>query len=357
MKLVCTILFLCTIVFLSCTTEQSPSMSKTLHVSIPANMKLLNLDIMGEKVFGLAHNDSANMLEYVEFSYSHEQVSLKNKFLPFTRGEYDWSTLYPTQITALNDSIILVVLDNKQICMIDINQMKMDENTLPDLFNNVEYDYEFVKDQSPTFIDDKMYFMYCPVIKGKEASREYFSNVKPIGVYDIDNGSLSCVSFSFPDRYLNDYYYDYFPYLTSNDTSIYISFGVSDSVYILSQNGIVESYLASGDALDSFKPISHDESEDLSLLKPYLFQQPRYTEIIFDKYRNWTYRVLRFGIGKDIKWHLLIFDTDFEKLYEFEYFSSEYNQIVIPYEDGILFFKTNVQNKHVKSIDFSFMKI
>lgn len=357
MKLIYTFLFLCTIVFASCTQEQCPSISKTLHVSIPTNMKLLNLDIVGEKIFGLAHNDSVNMLEYIEFSISNEQVSLKNIILPFTKGKYDWSTLCPTQISALNDSIILVILESKKMYMLDIYQMNLEEINLPNSFTNMEYDYEFVKDQKPSFVENTMYFMYCPVIQGKEAAKKYFSNVKPIGVYDIENNLLSCASFSFPDRYLNAYYYDYFPYITSNDTSIYISFGVSDSVYILSQNGIVESYLASSDALDSFKPISHDESEDLSLLKSYLFQQPRYTEIIFDKYRNWTYRVLRFGIGKDIEWHLLIFDNEFEKLYEFEFLSNEYNQIIMPYEAGILLFRTNVQDKHVSSIDFSFMKI
>lgn len=351
------ILMFCTTMFLSCTHVNPPSVSRKLHVRFPSYMQFLNIDNIDGKVFGLAVIDSINTLEYVEFEFDNDKVALIRNELPFTKDRFDWSNLFPTQISGVNDSLILITLKHDKFFILDINQKSLNEFSLPSTISKENYSYESKIDRKAKLIGNKMYFIYCPVIRGKEAAEAYFSYIHPVGVYDLEHDSLYTCPISFPNKYKEEYYYDYFPYFDYSDSCIVVSYGVSDSIYFISKTGEIDSYLAPSSRKPTFESISHKEVKDLTILKQYMFAQPRYSGVIYDKYRNWTYRIIRFGVGKDKVWNLMIFDSNCIRLYEFEFLSNQYNQIVMPIESGIILYKTNVLKKRVASIDFSFIDL
>lgn len=168
-----------------------------------------------------------------------------------------------------------------------------------------------------------------------------------------ENFTMSNTTGKWPDMYKQGFdYYEYWPSRCVNDRGQLIySFGVNDSLFIYEGGKLMQTVNAKSKYFGKITSIPHENLTNLAYIKKYWVTEPKYERIIYDKYRNWYYRIVKHseeyenpdGTVKqpwEKSWSVMILDQDFEILDEIKFDPKVYNPYLFaPTKEGIIIAK------------------
>lgn len=199
---------------------------------------------------------------------------------------------------------------------------------------------------------------------------EYYSKIKPI--ISIANLNTSAPNFlnigSFPDSYIEKGrdFNDFFPKICLNSNNeIVFSYSYDNSIYVIGKDGKEQKYDCSSKHIKKFTPIPESKFSDMAYLKQYHMEQPRYTNIIYDRFHDVYLRVAahkvemdNMGHVKKSSWSIIVLDENFKKLGEILFDRKKYsNDIIIPKKEGVYIGKTPSFDKETQELILSLYKI
>ena len=135
---------------------------------------------------------------------------------------------------------------------------------------------------------------------------------------------------------MDEYYYEDTPSRVRNSKNqSVVSFGFSDSIYVLSEKDTLRIEAKSGHSKE-FRPFDPKEEANMTYIEEYFVEETRYYRIIFDGYRNLYYRVVLHGIPyrngdgtknlyQDKPFSILILNENFQTLCEYSFPAKTYD--------------------------------
>lgn len=187
---------------------------------------------------------------------------------------------------------------------------------------------------------------------------EYFQTVKPIYQIDLQNATNSERQWgSFPRKYADNNYdfLNYFPDICPYSAeSVLVSFASDDSVYLFENECKVRSVLYDSKFINNFMPYPEKKRLDMAFYKNFLFSEPKYIALIYNKYTQQYLRVARHRFiyksenkfdSEHMKWSIVIMNNKFKIINEFV-FDYRYNSpdVILCTIDGI--YISDVPNSH-----------
>lgn len=165
----------------------------------------------------------------------------------------------------------------------------------------------------------------------------------PILLYDLKEKSSNPIG-SFPKAYIENEtnFYDYSPKVTFTTNSLVYAFG-ADHFVSKYQEGFGNSvYEVKSKFIEHFNKYPQNKMFDMVFMQNYMYEEPRYINIIHDPFKDLFYRVVKHrnkhmkGKPKTpSKWSLMVLDNEFSLLTEVEFDLPYSSQIIIPSEDGL----------------------
>lgn len=237
--------------------------------------------------------------------------------------------------------------------------------------NNRGFAFPVASNGAPiTLIDDFMYI--SGIIPGAWRTLELDTKVFLKG--NLKSGEVEYIfdrpvvndQFNWGDGLLDYIYYDYNPF----KKEFYVSFANTKNVLVLDSNFRTnETYSTSSVLFDTIPPLASDflykpKPEEL---EAYYFNNPRFWDIHYDKYRDLIYRIVQYPVGlkkykdgiREMKTSLIVLDSKFNHINEYEINNDQFdpNMIFIT-ESGVNIpskteFKDDESKLIFKIIDFS----
>jgi hypothetical protein len=230
-------------------------------------------------------------------------------------------------------------------------------NTLSE--NNIKLGLPVVTPINPLFVSDN-----C-IITGntdsnynvgkKDGRAIYYKVIKPVYLLNLNSTSIKkeLLFGNFPLNYVesNSNYFNFFPYIcTTKSHDILLSFSASDSIYLYTNGKLKNCFECVSEYIDKFNPYPDEKIFDLAYYQRYIQTEPNYLSIIYDKYRDKYYRIVRHRTNYTKEntlesnhwtWSILILDSNFklEKELLFDY-RNYYSDFIIPTHEGIYIGKT-----------------
>jgi len=205
--------------------------------------------------------------------------------------------------------------------------------------------------QLPLIYHDKKIYIITPYgdifINDSESITKYFRRPAEL-IIDTKNNALSRTGF-FPSNYVSSFYYDFYPLrcLNNNGELVY-SFKYNDSLFVYKNDILLKKVYAGSKFSSSADPMDISKVFEMSSVKKYNDEQPRYEKVIWDGFRNKYYRVFRHKQSqlnasgtikkeKEVVWSLLIFDKQFKFIKEVVFNMHDFNyRWIVPTKEGLL---------------------
>lgn len=192
----------------------------------------------------------------------------------------------------------------------------------------------------------------------KENDRKhYYKNVQPVFKIQIHDSSVNFSTLGkFPQEYAKSgvNFNDHMPSACFGDHhTVCLSFGAYHGLYKYQDTSLVLKKEVKSQYIYQFTPYPDDKTFDMLFLKKYFIEEPRYTNIIFDPWRNFYYRIVKLrshfdqqtNKTIDNKWSVIITDENFNKLDEIVFDYSYSPKIFVPTKNGVLMFKNNASTE------------
>jgi len=207
---------------------------------------------------------------------------------------------------------------------------------------------------------------------GKQLERlNYYTSVQPVYQIDLksDMNIKETVFGSFPTKYtkFNLDFCNYFPNICLyNASSVLLSFTSDDSIYVY-ENGVrINSFLCKSKYVDKFNSFSDQKRLDMAYYKKYLTTEPKYLNLIHDKYQNQFYRIVKHRFiynaenqldNDHLTWSIIVLNSNLkvvkELLFNYRFYSPE---IIIPSINGIYISKTVTTLDNPKNLTLTLVK-
>jgi len=207
-------------------------------------------------------------------------------------------------------------------------------------------------------------------INTSKARIEYYTKIRPVlSIVDFNSASPSIFNLGiFPDSYIEKGrdFNDFFPKVCINcDNEIVFSFNYDNYVYIIDKNGKEIKYNCSSKHIGDFNPIPESKFSDMSYLKQYHMEQPRYTNIVYDRFHDVYLRIASHKVETDnmghvirSSWSIIVLDNNYKKLGETLFDRKDYSDaIIITKKEGIYIANTPSFDKKSQKLKLSLFKI
>jgi len=184
----------------------------------------------------------------------------------------------------------------------------------------------------------------------KQDRISYYKAIQPILLLTIKDTIISCRPITkYPEKYINsgNNYQDVFPSACfGKDGNICISFGADDFLYMYHDSTFLFKKAVKSNLIDQFNPYPDEKRFDMLALKNYWAEEPKYSRVIFDPYKNLFYRIVKHRESNsqqnkkvEKSWSVIILDTDLNILDE-KIISPEFQPyLFVPTPFGILMAK------------------
>ena len=295
--------------------------------------------------------------ETVDFTIDQHAV-LKRSDKVLKLKEYFFETYFKT-----DDSIYQLKIGTKNLVLRNrngdiLNTYNLDQNYTPIIFppSNLKYRNNiFLLGNVSSTIGFGL----------KKDRLLYYRAVKPILLAKIIDTTSHCLEISdFPEKYKTsgDSYNDHLPSACiGKDDNICVSFGADDNLSLYHDSTLLLRKEVKSLYIDKFNPYPDAKLFDMLYLKNYIADEPKYTNIIFDPFKNVYYRVVKHrhnsagSASIEKTWSVIVIDTELNVLGEMK-FSGDYKyDVFIPTPIGVVTAKRNP--KHPEKAILSLIKI
>jgi hypothetical protein len=243
------------------------------------------------------------------------------------------------------DSIFLFKVRDQSISLINDKGIEYTSWAIPN-YNGVRHKIDISPANRPVIYDDVLSITMAPYVKLAEFydhDHEFKMNLQ----------SNECMSYlRYPDHYSADNWWHVSGngiYRTlSGEGELVFSFAIHDSLYIYSNRGThLRTVPAKSRYMDEFPPPPYIDTDQRATLE-YATTIPMYKAIIWDKYRNFYYRIAthaqsarnasgRINNVNDRPWSIIVLDQQFRILGEQRFPAGNYYYAAIyPVKDGLL---------------------
>ncbi len=194
---------------------------------------------------------------------------------------------------------------------------------------------------------------------------KYYNTTCPvyqISMKDTNNFTIKTWG-KFPHKYLieNKDYCDYFPNICEfSNSEIILSYGSDDSIYLYKNGLKTNSFLCKSKYIDRFKFVPEEKRLDLSFYKTFISSEPKYLKVVFNKFSNQFYRIVKHRFKyinnrldiNTMTWSIIILDENLnvldEVFFKYQYYTPD---IILCTPEGI--YVSNVSNSNNESLKLS----
>lgn len=271
------------------------------------------------------------------------------------------------------DSIWIFLEKLNTLFLIDRNgciNLKYDFTSILDTANFAFANYSF----SPFKVYNNNIVFTTPykdvILNTNEKFLRYFERKSDVLIKVNSDCIISCKFISnFPSEYKKKMYDDFYPSRCFNkENQIVYSFAYSDSIYLYNSKGLLNTFPAKSKYVDKFTEFDLSKSMDANYVRTKAFENPKYSDIVYDTYRNCYYRVVKHSTTmqmnewelkkkNDSNWSILVIDSTFKVVSEVLIPRSKYEMgCLLPTEAGLLIYNNN--SSYINSIVcFSIIKL
>lgn len=174
--------------------------------------------------------------------------------------------------------------------------------------------------QGGVYVPNSSYHHDVSTLSGAQA---YYRETAPILRFDSRNPEANAVSMGrFPFEYMNlkGYIGDFQPYFCVNDKGqTVISFSHSDSL-IIADHGVSKAVSCKSASYKTPVFLSYEEAENLSMIRKFMAETPRYTHVLFNPHKKEYYRFLAHdNTGEEVQhFSIIVLNEAFERISEWE---------------------------------------
>lgn len=224
------------------------------------------------------------------------------------------------------DSIFLLAYMDNILLLIDSSgttKNRWDLNTL--IHDSIKYEAWANNFMRLFYINNKLYIYTLPVVKLKEVVKFPLLSIFSL---KCDTLTLEKKLLNFTKKYHDFNYMTYYPFITlNNDNDIIISYEIEDSIYVITNEFLEYKYYSKSNFIDSFKVFNQSKWYNKKYNNSYHIEAPTYGQVIYDKYRNIYYRIVKHGqdeVNKDgskndyfdRSWSIIVLDSNFKIIKE-----------------------------------------
>lgn len=326
------------LLMLSCSTFDEPVKEGELKINIKKPHALVNNSIScknGTSVIVLQSLISKN-LHFFEFNadtiLKSYTVNSKNiNFLPFFQvfvKSIDSIVLFNPRSENLTivDSTGLVILEKKLNCGVPTSNP---ENRFIGFGNSLYLGNS-----------NKLYN-----VSNSDERNSYYETTKPIYEISFQDPDINISQWgNFPKGYTetNRDYCNYFANICPYESeTVLVSFQSDDNLYVYKNGYKVKSVLCNSKYIKEFTHYPEQKRLDMAYNQDYLMVQPKYINLIYDKYRNQYLRVVKHRMKnktdyEHMKWSIIVMDKEFKISNEFVFdYRINSPEIIICSSEGI----------------------
>jgi hypothetical protein len=175
---------------------------------------------------------------------------------------------------------------------------------------------------------------------GIDSSRAlYYKETKTISQIEFCSDSIARNTLygKFPSSYTKDNlnFYNWFPSISeTSSTEILVTYARDDSIYLYNNTKLIKSRLCKSKYIDEFIPLTEKQGFDRAYSISYQWHEPRYLDVIYNKYRDTYYRLVK---HKDVlinenkvdmeqsTWSIIVMDSDLNVIHEYVLNRNEYS--------------------------------
>jgi len=252
------------------------------------------------------------------------------------------------------DSIVLFDPETNSVTIVDTSGLVLFEEKLEGGVPTLNPDNRLNSIGSKLFLGNSAKYLNISI---PHERNEYYKTVKPIYQVDIQNDQVfEIIQWgSFPLKYVqyNYDYCNYFPNVCSySSESVLVSFLSEDSIYLYKKEYKVRSILCASKFINKFMPYPEKKRLDMAFYKNYLIGEPKYTALIYNKYKQQYLRVAKHKFNyksenkldsEEMTWSIIVMNNKLKVIEEFV-FDYRFNspEIILCSIDGI--YISNVPN-------------
>jgi len=220
-----------------------------------------------------------------------------------------------------------------------------------------------------SFIKNKLYFQKVPAA-GIQSNKFWRDTIQLI--FDLKSNTLTNEVGFYPDIYKQGVFYgtyNMFPdIIIRNDETIVYSFSLVNNLYIFHPQKPMRTISAPTKYFnDKVSVPAKDMLADRSYAEHYEIQKGSYRFLNYDKYNNYTLRLVvhpinlydnegKMHVWEDKPFSIQIFDSEFKLLGEPKFKGETfYFRNIIPIHEGVLIANTNKKNPDLKENRFEFI--
>lgn len=197
---------------------------------------------------------------------------------------------------------------------------------------------------------DALYYSWIPKTDmSSRVNRKYtFETTPPICKVELNHSAQSSGSpmlfGTYPDSYKTEKdYYNYSPNIFIGlQNEIINSYESSHHLFIYKDSTLFAEKICRSNFIEEFKDIPEEKASDLSYSQKFIGEEPRYTKLIADPFRNCYYRAVKLrmktdGLSlKDAKWSIIVLNADFDVIGEAAMPYADYMpDIIVPSRKGV----------------------
>lgn len=298
---------------------------------------LYNLDLEQKKLVfkNVAKPSETQEIDLGKFLGSHAIESYTNI------NVHQWDSVF---ILSSEDQIVYLLNSGGEILQ-EIKCYPIDS------ISSVNYSVIAIHNVPVLYHDQRVYLIkpYTDIaLNTPENRRNYFSRPSQLVCSATDSTTYS--TGSFPEAYRNgDFYYDFYPSrcINNNGEMVY-SFGADHNLYVYKNDSVRAGvHECKSKYVNSFNTFAQDKIDDLAYQREYRIKEPRYVKLIYDKYRNVYYRIVKHPAeflnkegtivkASEVNWSIMIINQNFEVIKEIEFDAKEYSSAwIYPVPEGV----------------------
>ncbi|MGI6370197.1 MAG: DUF4221 family protein [Candidatus Kapaibacterium sp.] len=317
-------------------------------------IELIPIDTLSKDViYNASYFDSTNYIEYLIKDVKNLHNDLDSLIFFDAKTEerkygIKFQTSYPLVEYNLHtlDSIFAIVCYQNKLCQFSRQGELVNEWDIKLFDDSISYEAYFLK---PLINDDVIYFEI-----GADLSVPAFYNTKHIGMIKLLDGKIRGYKkiINYPDFYRQDSSYLLLDVnkLIYNNKELLISYGLSHDLYLYKDDTNYRTINVKSRYLDTFR---YEQTN----YRDQQIEDGKYSDILYDKYRNLYYRVVRHNQNMynpdgtvndywDCSWSIIFLNSDLSIIDEIFFPAKKYLacEVVITSE-GIL-----LRNRIIRSI-------
>lgn len=317
-------------------------------------IELIPIDTLSKDViYDASYFDSTNHIEYLIKDVKNVHNDLDSLiFFDAKTEERKYGIKFQTSYSLVEynlhtlDSIFAIVCYQNKLCQFSRQGELVNEWDIELFDDSISYEASFLK---PLINDD---VIYCEI--GSDLRAPAFYDTKHIGMIKLLDGKIRGYRkiINYPDFYRQDSSYLLLDVnkLIYNNKELLISYGLSHDLYLYKDDTNYRTVNVKSRYLDTFR-YEQDNYRDQQI------EDGKYSDILYDKYRNLYYRVVRHNQNMynpdgtvndywDCSWSIIFLNSDLSIIDEIFFPAKKYLacEVVITSE-GIL-----LRNRIIRSI-------